>query len=167
MTLLEPITEEWLREVGFRWYQFDLQPDKQWLLWLGTALAEPGGWNFTSYDELGIELAPNRDGTWFYWLRSNSAGRYHRFIHVRHLRVRGDVIQLIVALTGLSWTPANHLNGCVYRQAHADSIRRNRERLDQRLLQSGGLWREAEKDESRGRALPEHMDAAIKNGDAQ
>jgi hypothetical protein len=89
MTLLEPITEEWLREVGFRWYQFDLQPDKQWLLWLGTALAEPGGWN-------------------------------------------------------------------------ADSIRRNRERLDQRLLRSGRPWREAEKDESRGSALPE-----IKNGDAQ
>jgi hypothetical protein len=28
----EPITEEWLKAVGFRWRQIDRQPSKQWLL---------------------------------------------------------------------------------------------------------------------------------------
>ena len=30
-----PLTEEWLKENGFKWHQFDRQPDKHWLLWLG------------------------------------------------------------------------------------------------------------------------------------
>ncbi len=29
MILNEPITEEWLKSVGFKWHQFDRQPDKQ------------------------------------------------------------------------------------------------------------------------------------------
>ena len=41
----EPITEEWLKEVGFKWHQLARQPEKQWLLWLGDAVR----------DGLGIE----------------------------------------------------------------------------------------------------------------
>lgn len=36
----DPITEEWLKSVGFKWHQFDRQPDKHWLLWLGGGLKE-------------------------------------------------------------------------------------------------------------------------------
>jgi len=30
------LTEEWLKRVGFKWHQLDRQPDKHWLLWLGS-----------------------------------------------------------------------------------------------------------------------------------
>lgn len=32
-----PLTEEWLRQAGFRWDQLDRQPTKQWTLWMGGA----------------------------------------------------------------------------------------------------------------------------------
>lgn len=168
MSLHIPITEDWLKEIGFRWHQFDRQPNKQWLLWLGDCLREADGWGFTSYEDLGIELAYNKPSDdWFCWLRSDAAGRYHRFLHIRHIKVRGDVIQLIVALTGFDWLPANHIDGCVLKPEHAESRRREAERLDQQLLRGRTKWSEAEKDDSRGRPLPEHLDAAIKNGGAK
>ena len=168
MSLREPITEEWLREVGFRWHQFDRQPNKQWLLWLGDCLREGEGWCFTGTEDLGLELAYNKPSdNWFCWLRSDAAHRYHRFIHVRHLKVRGDVIQLVVALTGFEWIPANHMNGCVLRPERADYYRREADRLDNRIREQSTKWYEAEKDDSRGGALPEHVDAAIKNGGAK
>src|SRR5688572_9102301 len=99
----EPITEDWLREVGFKWHQFDRQPDKHWLLWVGQACGQWG----KSTDDIGVELAPNSydadtdDLTgWFCWLRSDVAHRYSRFIHVRRLRTRDEVIALVAALTG-------------------------------------------------------------------
>ena len=82
----EPITEDWLREVGFKWHQFDRQPNKQWLLWVSDACGQWG----SSGDDLGVELAAgsydaergDREG-WFCWLRSDVSHRYSRFIHVR------------------------------------------------------------------------------------
>ena len=162
--LTDPITEEWLREVGFRWHQFDRQPNKHWLLWLGDALREGEKWAFTSYEDLGIELAPNHDGTWFCWLRDDAGGRYHRFIHIRHLSMRGEVIQLIVAMTGCSWTPENHMIGCLLRPEQADARRRESNRLDKVLLQQKRKWSEQEKDDSRGRPLSDHMEKAIESG---
>ena len=163
MSLRDPITEEWLREVGFRWHQLDRQPDKHWLLWLGDALREKDGWGFTSYEDLGIELAPslNDKGDWFCWLRGDSAGRYHRFIHIRKLFERGEVVQLIVALTGADWWPQNHINGCVLRPDQAEARRNESQRLDRVLMSQRTKWSGIEKDDSRGRALPEHMESAI------
>src|SRR5579885_196517 len=56
-----PITEEWLKSIGFRWHQFDRQPDRHWLLWLGGAIGD--GAAFTSYEDLGIEVAPSLRGS--------------------------------------------------------------------------------------------------------
>lgn len=56
------ITEDWLKESGFKWHQFDRQPNKQWLLWLAGVFAD----GFTGFEDLGIELSANHDGTWFY-----------------------------------------------------------------------------------------------------
>ena len=121
MNLHSPITEEWLKEVGFRWYQFDRQPNKQWLLWLGDCLWDDKRWCFTRCEDLGIELAYNQPrDDWFCWLRAGSAGGCHRFVYIRDLRACGDVIRLIVALTDADWRPENHLNGSVLRQEHAD-----------------------------------------------
>ena len=52
----------------------------------------------------------------------------------------------------------------------AQRIRDEDKRLDRRLIvESGewGKWSDVEKDDTRGRALPEHMTAAIKGGGAK
>lgn len=162
----EPITEEWLKSVGFKWHQMDRQPDKHWLLWLGGAIPD----RITSFEDLGIELAPrwwkNRNGddvgevgSWHCWLRADTSGRYHRFLHVRPLRTAAEVVQLVEALTGQSWNTDNHLYGNVYQPKQAESIRRDLDRLDHRVREGNHKWSEVEKDDTRGRALPEHLEA--------
>jgi hypothetical protein len=49
MTL--PITEEWLKLVGFRWHQLERQPSRHWLLWLGGALDDG---TVPAVEDLGI-----------------------------------------------------------------------------------------------------------------
>lgn len=154
-----PITEDWLREVGFKWHQFDLQPTKHWLLWLGDAAGRG------DHEDLGIELTSNvpTDKTaWFCWLRADTAHLYSRFLHVRHLRFQHEVIALIEGLVGQKWDSTNHLYGSLRTPEQAKRIRESHERLDQRWMREGRPWREIEKDDSRGRALPEHMEAAEK-----
>jgi hypothetical protein len=156
LILNNPITEEWLKSVGFKWHQFDLQPDKQWLLWLGDC-TDPG-----SDQDLGIELAPGTRGEfWYCWLRSDCSSRYSRFLHVRHMKVIGEVIRLIVAITDKDWQPEDHINGSVCRHERAEAIRKEWDRLDKRIMREGHPWRDIEKDDTRGGALPEHMQHAI------
>lgn len=164
----DPITEDWLREVGFKWHQFDRQPNKQWLLWLGSACGEWG----CSTEDVGIELAPmasravDNDERWFCWLRSDLSHRYSRFLHVRHIRARRDVIAMVEAITGQPWNPELHLYGSVHHPKHAEQLKADRQRLDI-VLAERPTWYETEKDESRGRPLREHMEAAVKNGGAK
>lgn len=161
-----PITEEWLREVGFKWHQFDRQPTKHWLLWLGDALP---GRMFRDSEDLGVEVCADHPNPleWFCWLRADTAGRYHRFIHIRHLRFQHEFIALIEGITGQTWDPANNVWGSMRRPEHAARLRENAERADQRLLCERTRWQEVEKDDSRGQALPEHMEAAVKAGVAK
>jgi hypothetical protein len=175
-----PITEDWLKSAGFKWHQLERQPHKHWLLWLGDATAERH--SFTSYEDIGIELAPcwwkSREGEaagpigkWFCWLRDDSAGRYHRFIHIRHLRTVGELILLIEATTGQRWNPANNLYGSMRKPEDAERIRKtDAQRFDRQIILESGNWHkwsDIEKDDTRGRALPEHMTAAIKGGGAK
>lgn len=46
-------------------------------------------------------------------------------------------------------------------------LRAEHDRLDRRLLRERTRWAEIEKDDSRGHALPEHMEAAVKAGVAK
>lgn len=157
----EPIDEDWLKEAGFKWHQFDRQPDKHWLLWCGDAIRAGDG-SLTSYEDIGIEVAPGRDGKWFCWFRSDAAGRYHRFIHIRHLTTRGELTRLFEAVTGVKWAPENHFYGSIKSPAEARRIRIDNDRADRRLREEGYPWAEIEKDATRGRALPEHMEAHAK-----
>lgn len=162
----DPITEDWLRSVGFKWHQFDRQPDKHWLLWLGGGLREKP--TMTSFEDIGIELAAGRDD-WFCWLRSDGAGRYHRFIHLRHIQTRRDVSLLVEAISGRPWSPENHFFGSLYSPRDADRIRQDLERADVKMTRGASphhKWADIEKDDTRGRALPEHMTAAIEGGGA-
>jgi hypothetical protein len=157
-----PITEEWLREVGFKWHQLERQPEKMWLLWLGDAVF--AGTMFMCFEDLGITVSHNRDGRWSCWLRGDYSHRYSRFIFVRDMRYQGELIKLAEAITGQEWDPANHLYGSLLTPEQAARLKADdqerQKRLDQQMLQP--TWRETEKDESRGRPLIEHLEAAEK-----
>lgn len=151
-----PITEEWLKEAGFKWHQLERQPDKHWLLWLGDAI---GSGFMTSYEDIGVEVAPMfKRQEWFCWLRSDSAGLYHRFIHLRHISSTGDLVGIIEGITGKKWDIANNLYGSIRSPAHAAQIREEHDRLDRRVMRQTP-WSEIEKDPHIGRALPEHREA--------
>ena len=152
-----PITEEWLKEVGFRWHQLDRQPNKHWLLWLGYAI--PG--KMTCYEDIGIEVASGHsfeDG-WFCWLRADTAGRYHRFIHLRHLHDCKSLVRIIEGITGQDWNPANNLYGSMLSPDEAERARADMDRLDNEFRAGSHKWAKIEEDDTRGRALPEHMQA--------
>jgi hypothetical protein len=151
------ITEDWLKSAGFKWHQLDRQPDKHWVLFLGAAMED----GITALADIGIEVAPigSHDDGWFCWLRSDTAGRYSRFIHVRHLYRTTDIIALVEAITGIGWKPENHFYGQVFTQRRADAIRKEQQRMDVRLLHTGYPHAETEKDDTMGRALPEHREA--------
>lgn len=151
-----PLTEEWLSSVGFKWHQLPRQPEKHWLLWLGDAVGQ--GNMFRSFEDLGIVLAPNSEGRWFCWLRADLGGMYSRFLHIRYLYFQEELITLIEALTGQAWDVENNLYGSMRTPAQAAAIRKDNERLDRKIM-TERQWREIEKDETRGRALPEHLDA--------
>lgn len=156
MKASEPITEEWLREVGFTWHSVERSP-RHWLLWMGALTGRP----FESFEDLGVELSADVSGVnWFCWLRADYSGRYSRFIHVRQLRDRDELIRLIEALTDQEWNPANHLYGSIRRVSEAIYIRKEQERADLKWMREGHPWREIEKDDSRGRPLPEHQEKA-------
>jgi len=170
------ITEEWLREVGFKWSQIDRQPSKHWLLWLGGCLDCPREIGESSerrffrsgYDEIGIEVAQDSSGTWFCWFRSDVAGRYGRFIHVRHVRFQLELVMLVVAISGRTWKPENHMYGEVKCDMHASRLRAENERIDRKRIEDGGaIWHPSEKDPDRTKALPQHMEEAIKAGVAK
>jgi hypothetical protein len=154
------ITAEWLASVGFKWHQLDRQPDKHWLLWLGAAVREQDD-SLTSFEDIGIELAPmgGRDVRWFCWLRSDASHRYHRFIHVRHLRTREDLIRLVEAVSGQAWDPANHFYGSLVGPRQAEQYRAEADRLDRQIRRTGHPWYGVERDDTRGGALPEHLEA--------
>lgn len=160
----EPITEQWLSESGFKWHLLDRQLYKHWLLWLGDCINER-----TGYDALGVEVTKGSDDWWYCWLRSDCSGRYSRFLHVRHLRTTDELIWMIEGLTGQTWMPINNLYGSMRTPKHAAYLRQEAERLDQKWLMNklSTSWRDIEKDDTRGGALPEHMQAAIDAGKAQ
>jgi hypothetical protein len=146
------ISEDILRTLGFKWHQLDRQPSKHWILWIGGAIDQ------TSADELGIEVAywePNKD--WFCWLRDDLAGRYARFVHIRHIRTVHELHLLIEGLTGQPFDPAHVWYGSLRTPAQSAYLAREDGRLDRRLM----LERphaSIEKDDSRGGALPEHLE---------
>lgn len=167
----EFITEDWLRSGGFKWHEGHqyvsavvkakekgevLQPRKHWILWFGAiANREPDGkFRMWSDDEdLGLELAPGHgnDPDWFCWLRSDTAGRYHRFIHLRHVREPREVVAIIVALTNTRWKPENHKYGRIMTDEQVAACEERDKRLDI-VIAKQRPWYESEKDEASGPA---------------
>lgn len=160
----EPITEDWLRQVGFKWHTVrgcdpnPPQDPKHWTLWMGGVAhvdLDTGRRQMFSCDEdLGLEISAGFRGDldWFCWLRADTSHRYSRFLHIRHIRHQHEVVQLVEALSGVHWNPANHLYGKIFSQADVASIRKRDERLDVKIAQATP-WSEREKDDSAGREV--------------
>lgn len=167
------IAEDWLKEVGFKWHEFERQGAKHWLLWCG----DTGG-RTVAMEDIGVEVAPawwiggkgtvcGMEGMWHVWLRGDVAGRYSRFMHVRHMRWQSELIALVEACTGQPWNVENHIYGSVRTAEAAARIRDEQHRLDLRMMRDGHPWRESEKEPTRGRPLIEHMEKAIETGKAK
>lgn len=158
---MDHITEDWLKAIGFRWHQLDRQSDKHWLLWIGGAQYSRS----TSYEDLGIEVAPTlTDNEWFCWLRSDAAGRYHRFIHLRHIRTTSELEDIISSLIGYKFDPKNAQGGMLSTPEQTLRMKIEMERLDQRMLRENSKhhpWYDKEKDDSVGRPLHEHQQAYL------
>lgn len=139
-----PITEDWLRSVGFKWHEIERSPSKHWLLWIMGASLEverkhkSGLFGYSSED-LGLELTENRPGEdWFCWIRADYCGRYTRIIHVRNLHAQSELVTLIEALTGRPFVAADALYGSLRSPQEADRLRQDAERLDQHAAREWG-----------------------------
>lgn len=159
----ELITEDWLKSVGFKWHQMDRHPDKHWLLWIGRVMED----STTCMEDLGIELAPRwfknhlgeegGERKWFCWLRSDFAHKYSRFLHVRPIETRADLVRLYEGLTGRDWAPGNHFFGSALPPKLAERERAEMHRLD-RVIAMEIPWCEHEKDLTQSGALPDHLE---------
>lgn len=142
MTNREQITEDWLRACGFKWEQLERQPSKHWVLWVADACIDPIERRmFSSCNDLGVELAFNdvQDFQyWYCWLRADYAGRYSRFLHVRHMLYQDEVVKLIEAMTGREWQPADAMYGSLHSPEAAAYLRKDSESLHQRLAREWG-----------------------------
>lgn len=147
-----PIDATWLAEIGFRWSQFDRQPDKHWTLWLGWAMEEG-----PCVQDVGLEVAPGYDGKWFCWLRSDTAHRYSRFVHIRHIRTQDELIALISAIAGRPFDPANVYYGNLLTPARAARQRLEDERLDRRLDKKTRWSTDLSEDPTLAGARTEHL----------
>lgn len=155
---IELITEDWLKANGFKWHEFERQGAKHWLLWLGHALEGA----FTTHEDLGIEVSPGvpgRASEWFCWLRGDCAGRYHRFIHVRHITETRELVALIEALTGQAFDPALCRYGSMQTPKRAAWLREQDARLDRRLMREGHPWHDVERDDTIGGGNADHLRA--------
>ena len=77
------------------------------------------------------------------------------------------MIALVEGLTGQPWNPELHMYGSIHHPKRAKQLQADRERPDKLLAERRPTWHETEKDESRGRPLREHLEAAVKNGGAK
>lgn len=133
---MSAITEEWLRDCGFKWEQLDRQPSKNWLLWIGLACLDHG--QFQSPDSLGIQLCKSTSSAggidlWNCWIRSDIVGRYARLIHIRYVYLQSEVESIIAGLTGRTVNWQDSMYGCLYSPLQAEQLRQDRMRLDQRI----------------------------------
>lgn len=108
------ISEDWLAEVGFKYREpGERQPFRHWTL------------TFSEPDDDGMYLETTMPGClnakgehvgadrgWFLWL-----GREHKFIHLRHVYEREEIVAVVEALTGLPWVPTRMGNVKVRRGA--------------------------------------------------
>ena len=90
------ITEHWLRTVGFKPHVFARQPNRHWLLWVGH-VARDCRRRTRQREDLGIELSFGGASPWewwYCWLRTGTPHTPDRFIHLRDVSQKWEVVQI-------------------------------------------------------------------------
>lgn len=99
----DPITGDWLVSVGFRPYPVN------WWLWFG------GGPSMVNrHSDMAIELRGLVHGEFSAWLVSQRAA-LRDTMAIRTVKHINEVIDLVRAISGRPWNPANHANGTIKR----------------------------------------------------
>lgn len=98
------ITEAWLLERGWKIVSEpgeDRRPHRHYLLWMGDRVPQHRPGRRGDYEDLGLELTKgdNEGSCWHCWFRSDVAGRYSKFIHVRYFMVPEQLERFYQALT--------------------------------------------------------------------
>jgi hypothetical protein len=147
----ETITEEWLKEIGFKWHDVE-RSGRNWLLWIGSAIAQNSPYGRTSsFEDFGLELSKfHKDiENWAVFYRADYAGRYTRFIYCRDVWKREQLTRLLEALIDVPFDPANVMYGSLYRPEQAAHYKRqDQKRLDRRIALEN-RWRADEADDSK------------------
>jgi len=76
------------------------------------------------------------------------------------------LIALVEAITWPEVGPCKHIYGVMQTAERAAAIHEEQQRLDRRMMEQGSphsKWSEIERDDTRGRALPEHMKRTAKS----
>jgi hypothetical protein len=92
--------------MGFKPHSIANQHGQHWLLWLG--------------EDLGLELSFGREKPqpwWFCDLRTRGDHAPERFINLRDLTTKHEVIMLVQALTGRRWNAARQFTGSGHRRS--------------------------------------------------
>lgn len=143
------ITEDWLKENGFKWHEVE-RSGKHWLLWIGNCIAERPGKNYrvNSYDDFGIELSRwmPKENAWAVFYRADYAGRYSRFIYVRDVWEVEQLIRLIEAVTDIPFDKANAWYGNLLKPEQAERLRAEEAKRLDRTMALEGRWRNDEQD---------------------
>lgn len=115
------LTEDWLRDQGFKSSQQERQTWKHWSLYLGWASGQKNACMEDLIVEVTMAWWHNHHGdpvgdteAWNCWLR----GMNNSLLHVRYIKTRGELLGLIEALTGRSWDRSLSYFGNLYHEGH-------------------------------------------------
>ena len=123
------LTDEWLGEIGFKWHQEERQTTKHWTLTLGWGAPNTRA----CHEDLCIEVADGAmNGEWFCWLRRGTRFS-NNFIHIRHIRYKSELTNMITALTGTEFKAENCMYGNFYNDRIAAKLRKEYEELKARM----------------------------------
>lgn len=145
------ITEEWLTEIGFKWFDVE-RSGKHWILWIGDCLpSNPYHGRTNSRDDFGIELSKfnNDEDVWSIFYRADYAGRYTRFIYVRDVWTRAQLIGLIEAIIGIPFEKDNAMYGNLFSPQQMARIKAEEKHRIDRQMALERRWRSDEKDDSK------------------
>jgi hypothetical protein len=145
------ITEQWLKENGFKWHDVE-RGGKHWLLWIGGAVTENRSFGRTSsFEDFGIELSKMRDGdsVWSLFYRADYAGRYSRFIFCRDVWETEHIEKMLEAITGFPYDKSCAMYGSYHRPEVAAYYRELDEKRLDRQIALRGTWTTDEKDDTK------------------
>ncbi len=128
----EHISEDLLRDLGFKWHYVERSP-RHWVLWIGQAIPHRYG---MSPDDFGVELGRSfvpDNSPWSLWFRADYAGRYSRFLFCRDVTHLGDLALIVEAIIGRPWRRHDILYGQLWEPEQANRLRAEDDRLDLRI----------------------------------